>query len=78
MVVKAGGPGVRDCFLKDASRGALVAPRGGERGESRLRGLWKETTTVGAARDPPGVVGKGKIAGVVKGWSGERNEYESN
>lgn len=32
----------------------------------------------GAARDPPGVVGKGKIAGVVKGWSGERNEYESN
>lgn len=27
--------------------GALVAPRGGGRGESRLRELWKETITVG-------------------------------
>lgn len=78
MVAKAGGPGVRDCFLKDASRGALVAPRGGERGESRLRGLRKETTTGGGGAGPTGVVGKGKIAGVAKGWSGERNEYESN
>jgi len=46
-VVKMGGSGVRDCFLKDASRRALVASRGGGRGEGRRRGLRKETTTVG-------------------------------
>lgn len=32
----------------------------------------------GPARDPPGLWAREKIAGVAKGWSGERNEYESN
>lgn len=76
--MKTGRSGVRDRFLKDASRGALVAPRGEGRGEGRLREPWKETTIVGAAWDSPGLWDEGKIAGVAKGWSGERNEYESN
>lgn len=46
-VVKTGEDwGYETAFLK-MRVGALVAPRGGGRGESRLRGLWKETITVG-------------------------------
>lgn len=75
--------GVRDRFLKDARVGALVAPRvAGGRGraarrKSTVRGLCEERNDHrGAARKLTGFAGE--IALVAKGWSGERNEYESN
>lgn len=76
--MKAGGPGVRDCFLKDASRGrTCCAARWRARRKSTARTVERNDHRGGGA-GPTGVVGKGKIAGVAKGWSGERNEYESN
>jgi len=64
--------GVRDCFLKDASRSTCCAARRAKR-KSIARAVERNDHR-GAVRDSPGF--EEKIAGVAKGWSGERNEYE--
>lgn len=58
--IREGGAGVRDRFLKDASRGTCCAPRGGGAWrKSTVRGLWKETIAPWGRRgNSPGVAGE--------------------
>lgn len=72
VLVKTGGSGVRDRFLKDASRGTCCAARWRARREVDCEGCGKKRSSWGGA----GFVGK--IAGVAKRVERRAEEYESN
>lgn len=76
VVVKTGEDrGVRDCFLKDASRSTCCVARWRAKRKSIAESCGKKRSPWGGARLARV---EEKVAGVAKGWSGERNEYESN